>query len=396
MRLLFVHLAEKIKIDNEGNVYTDGAYSMKIWERYLAISNSLTIITRRDRNSYTKSEAVKRFNWVDTNQISCIQVNDIYSSLRSFFDIKLRKERKAIIKKQIKVADALIVRLPGAGWIIKFAKTIKKPCLVEVVGCPFDALWNHSWKGRILAIPSSLKLKYTMRKATHSIYVTNKFLQRRYPTKGLQIGCSDVQISIADQNNKLDVKEIINERKKLVIGTAGAVNLRYKGQQYVIKALAQLDKENRKNYLYQIAGNGDNSYLKSLVEKYDLHETVEFMGSISHDNMNKWYNGLDIYIQPSKTEGMPRALIEAMSVGVPCIGSRVGGIPELLDNDSLFRKGNVKEIERILLRFTDAEVRREKAEICYKKSLEYDTEILTKKRQEFMKKALLERNTKEI
>ena len=43
-------------------------------------------------------------------------------------------------------------------------------------------------------------------------------------------------------------------------------------------------------------------------------------------------------------EGMPRALIEAMSRGLPCIGSNVGGIPELLDENSMFTKKKVKEI----------------------------------------------------
>ena len=57
---------------------------------------------------------------------------------------------------------------------------------------------------------------------------------------------------------------------------------------------------------------------------------------------------VDIYIQPSLTEGLPRGLLEAMSRGCPAIASRVGGIPELLGNSCLHRPGDAEGLARLL------------------------------------------------
>jgi glycosyltransferase involved in cell wall biosynthesis len=48
----------------------------------------------------------------------------------------------------------------------------------------------------------------------------------------------------------------------------------------------------------------------------------------------------DLFVLPSRTEGLPRALVEAMARGLPCVGSAVGGIPELLDDSELVPAGD--------------------------------------------------------
>ena len=59
-----------------------------------------------------------------------------------------------------------------------------------------------------------------------------------------------------------------------------------------------------------------------------------------------WMQKLDLYIQPSLTEGLPRALIEAMANGKPALASSAGGIPELLDTESLHRPGDWRQLAR--------------------------------------------------
>lgn len=389
MNMVFIHLAEKIKKDIEGNIYTDGSYDMHIWDRYLKLFDTITLVMRRDSQVYSVEEAQKKFNIISSNKIFCKFVPDINSSIFTYFNPVLRLKRKEIIKNEIDQSDAVIVRLPGEGKIIDYAKKRKKKCMVEVVGCPFDTLWNHSIRGKMLAIPSCLKLKIAMKKAEYVIYVTNEFLQKRYPTCGIQIGCSDVFI----KENDFEMGR--KNKKEIIIGTAAATNIKYKGQQYVIKALYNLKKQSNIHYTYQIAGNGDTEYLRSLVKKYNLSDSVIFLGSIPHSDMSNWYKNLDLYIQPSTQEGLPRALIEAMSNSVACIGSDAGGIPELLEDESIFHKRNVKQLEDRILFFSNFENRRRNAEKCYLKSQNYIYDKLEQKRLTFMKKVFVEENNGE-
>jgi glycosyltransferase involved in cell wall biosynthesis len=60
-------------------------------------------------------------------------------------------------------------------------------------------------------------------------------------------------------------------------------------------------------------------------------ERVRFVGHVSSSEcLRQELDSADLFVLPSRTEGLPRAMIEAMARGLPCIGSNVGGIPELI------------------------------------------------------------------
>ena len=59
-----------------------------------------------------------------------------------------------------------------------------------------------------------------------------------------------------------------------------------------------------------------------------------------------WLDDLDLYLIPSLQEGLPRALVEAMSRGCPAIGAKTGGIPELLGKDCIYGRKNYKKLAK--------------------------------------------------
>ena len=228
-----------------------------------------------------------------------------------------------------------------------------------------------------------LSLRRVQAAAAYSIYVTNEFLQRRYPTGGRSIGCSNVNITTGDEVALQKRMERISNRKEILrMGTVAAVNVRYKGQEYAIKALRIL-RDRGIDIEDHLVGSGDDTFLRSLADKYEVGDRVFFHGLIPHDEVLPFLDGMDLYIQPSKQEGLPRALIEAMSRGCLSLGSRTAGIPELLDKKYVFRRGNVSDIVRILSK-VDKNTLKEQALRNFEVAKQYDRNVLNRRRYEFM------------
>lgn len=386
MKLLFVH-ETKIKKDSFGNFYTDGSYKMEVWNRYLDISKNLTVLARIEEKIYDYQVARKKFNVFDNTKIKLIEIPDLFKSVKSFSNIKNHKLKKEIIKQSVLDNDAIIVRLPShAGNIaIRYAKKFNKKYLVEVVGCPWDSLWNYNIKGKIIAIPSYLSMKAAVKRAPFALYVTNEFLQKRYPNKGKTINCSNVELPPSDRRilekrlNKINTKD---NNMPIVLGTTAAVDVPYKGQEYVIKAISKLRNEGY-NFEYHLAGGGDKSYLESVAKKYGVLDKIKFLSALPHDKVFNYLDNIDIYIQPSKQEGLPRALIEAMSRGCPCLGSKTGGIPELLNQKFVFKKGDVRQICK-LLKLMDKESMKNEAYFNFEKAKEFEKKLLDERRTKFL------------
>lgn len=95
----------------------------------------------------------------------------------------------------------------------------------------------------------------------------------------------------------------------------------------VIRALPKLPD----NLHFVILGTGkDEAKLKELAERLDVSERVRFVGFVSHEDMPKYLRASDIFIRPSRSEGMGNSFIEAMAAGLPVIATQEGGIADFL------------------------------------------------------------------
>lgn len=292
-----------------------------------------------------------------------------------------------IIKECAKKSDMVVAHVPSwnSEHSIAIAKELKLPYLTVVVGCIWDSMWNYDWRGKILALPEFLKQKKQVANSTHVLYVTEHFLQNRYPTKGKTEHASNVCIEKVSNfvlTKRLAKIDSYSKGCQLNIATVAAVNVRYKGQEYVIRAIAKLNKMGY-NYHYYMVGGGENTFLKSVVKECNVEEFVHFMGALPHNKVTEILDEMDLYIQPSKQEGLPRALIEAMSRALPAVGTRVAGIPELLNDDYLVKKGSISEIVNVLSTQMTPEKMKVQAETNFTKASKYTLDIINTRRQKF-------------
>lgn len=374
MKFLFIHDHKFPKLKDE--YFCSYGFDDKFCDRYIQNFENFRIMA-----CHTKAKGnEKKFS-------NKVKENISFVTFSSIKDILKRKTRKKI-EDEINQSECLIVRLPSFIGLmsLKYIKKLNKPYLIEMVGCPWDALWNHSRVGKFVAPIMYLLCKNVIKEAPYVVYVTNEFLQNRYPTKGKSISCSNVILPENDENVlQQRLNKIRNEKydKKIIIGTCATAGSRYKGQQNIIRALKIL-KNKGYEVEYQLVGGGDTSYLKSIAKKYDSYENVKFMGVLAHNEVFEWLDTIDIYVQPSLTEGLPRALVEALNRGCPAIGSDAGGIPELLGKENIYKRKSYKEFADV---FEKANINKEELAIRnFEKAKEYEKNKLEARRSEFFNK----------
>ena len=373
MNIIFAHDHKLRFID--GEYYTLGGLADNVTERYTKLFGNLILICRAiPKQSYDK----KMFRLTNES----IEINAIHTGA-----IHFSKQQKKQVRELVRNSDAVILRIPSfvGNIVYKYAKEFCKPIFSEVVTCPWDSLWNYGYKGKILAPFMVYKTKIIARNSDYILYVTEHFLQNRYPTNGISCGCSDVELEIFDTNT-LDkrIKKIKNyDRKRITIGTLAALNTSYKGQQYVIHAMSLLKKHGIV-VMYKLAGGGSSEFLLNEARRFGVHNQIQVDGVIPHDKVFDWIDDLDLYIQPSLQEGLPRAVVEAMSCACPIIGSRAGGIPELLPERCIFEKKDWNGLARLIKAINEEDLLL-MAKENYDKSKLFQKHNLDIKRQSFYK-----------
>lgn len=91
----------------------------------------------------------------------------------------------------------------------------------------------------------------------------------------------------------------------------------------------------------------------------------------------------DIYIQPSLQEGLPRAVVEAMSRGCPVIGANTGGIPELISKECIVSRKSEQSIVRAIINMLKDNRLNEEAVRNFEKSKLYNENLLEVKRNDY-------------
>ena len=338
------------------NYYTSEAFSY-ILERYYKKFENITLLTR-----IIKTDVIPN-GYVNINCYCSDFIN--YGSITKAF---LTFNNK-IFRKYVSECDFVILRVPSIVSIpaYKFIKKFKKKYMIEAMGCAWDGYWNHDIIGKFVALYGFLWMKKIVYNADFATYVTEKFLQKRYPCKNKSIGVSNVNIDDIYIHN--DYSEF--DKNNISLMTAAAVNVRFKGQAYVIKAIHKLKKMGI-NVKYYLAGGGDNKYLKSIAKRYNVEQNVIFLGLLPRNEILDYMKKTDIYIQPSLQEGLPRSMIEAMSCGCVCLGARTAGIPELIDSKYVFKRKSVEDIVRKIV-------------FCCNENLEYVSKINSSKARKFLR-----------
>jgi glycosyltransferase involved in cell wall biosynthesis len=383
MKILFVH-DHRFEI-RSGLAYSPGKLPYSVLKRYTEFGR-LTVIGRN--GSYNLSDTLELSSGANVDII--VVKNLKHQNLLRFVWTSFQ-----IIRENVRVSDILILRMPAVLAIVAYALSLyyKKPCLVEVVLCPLDTVSSKKafWKKFLLIISGQI-MRYMVKKSFAVSYVTDTYLQAKYPSKSdLQIALSDVELHEFSKPQTFQR----NHKGQHIFGMLVDYNSDIKGIDVALKAMKLMVAENAKsNFKLIIAGPGKKERWRSLAHDLELGtELVDFRGPLDRGEVIRFLQfTVDYYLQPSFSEGLPRVVVEAIASGNVCIGSSVGGIPQLIAEDWLFKAGDYKALSilmknAVLLSDMDYAKFSEKN---HEKSLCFSGSRLEAKRTSFFKKVFID------
>jgi glycosyltransferase involved in cell wall biosynthesis len=328
-----------------GEVYSDrGGWP---WHHYLGFADQVKVASRW--RELAPDADVSELTMVNQPRVSYVAIPSL-SGPR--IRLSNRREARRRLRGVIADADALVARLPSeiGSLAAEVADGMSKPWAAEVVTCTWDALWNYgTWQGKVYAPVSWWKTRRVVRMAPFVLYVTERFLQRRYPSRGRSVGCSDVELPEPDPTVlERRLARIGSPTGPVRIGIVAALTVRFKGVQTALAALGRV-KDQLPPFEFHVLGAGDAEPWRRLARTHGVEEQTHFAGTVPPEAVPLWLDALDLYLQPSFQEGLPRSLIEALSRGCPALGSTAGGIPELLDPSCLHRPGDEERLGELLV-----------------------------------------------
>lgn len=378
-KVLFVHNGPLLRDQNDA--FYGVHYTEQIKQRYLQLGDHVTFLMRQELIEAPNG----RFSRIEPAHFDFVAVPDLMSPWK-----RLRNHHAAtrVIRHAVDDADIVIARIPSliARLAVGYAHRSGKPFLIECVACNWDALWNHGWMGKLSAPWYALMQRRVMRRASHAIYVTEEFLQRRYPTTGRSIGISDVQLPEPKPERLYQRLARIRARgdwqSALRLVTVADVAVKYKGQGDLFPALIEM-KAAGIDIEYHLVGGGDPSRLKALALNLGVEDQIVFHGVLKHHEVFELLEQMDVYVQPSHQEGLPRAVVEAMSLGMPVIGAATGGIPELLPKSRVFRAGHSHEFRAVLERLLPIPEQTADARRNFARAGDFQASVLAAKRRAF-------------
>lgn len=318
----------------DGSIWTEGVSHYPFWQRYLDVFDQVSVVARVREVSAAQEEARR----ADGPGVSFAPVPYYVGPLQ--YARRIRTIRRAL-RGAAGPHDAVILRVPSllAVEVAQELRQGEQPYAVEVVGDPWDVFARGAVRHPLRPVLRrwfARQLRVICSGACAASYVTASRLQSRYPPgeNAYTTYYSDVF---------LDASAFVAQPRAarplgnpVTVATVGSLEQPYKGVDVLIESVKALCRAALDVILVVVGDGRYRAQLEAQAARFGLRERVTFLGSLPPgEAVRAVLDRADLFVLASRTEGLPRALIEAMARGLPCLGTAVGGIPELLPQEDL-------------------------------------------------------------
>ena len=328
-----------------------GVDGYAFWKRYLDVFDRVVVAARTGEVSDVPAGQV-----VEGAGVEVAALPDYRGPLGY---LRARRPLGAALADAITSADVLCLRAPGPIAAAAWHRRGARPTGVEVVGDPNDSLGRGAAESPLRPVARVLlvrQLGAMTRRATAVSYVTSGALQRRYPAGGWSTSYSSI-----DLGDEAFVRpDVVGMRSYARCGTparpwrlvsVGTLAQPYKGHDVLVAALARCRARGIALTLTIVGDGQHRAALEAQAQALGMTAHVRFAGQVTAGpEVRRELDTADLFVLASRQEGLPRAMIEAMARGIPCVGTRVGGIPELLPAERIVPAGDVDALATVLKR----------------------------------------------
>lgn len=318
----------------EGHYYTQLAFPYLYWEDYLRYFDKVEVIARVKKVD-SISDNYKR---VDGKNVSVLAM-PYYVGVKSFvYNLPKLFHRAFSLVKSGKVFILRSGNVSNVLWF--FVMLFRKDYLREYPGNIYEGVTGFAGKGihiKLLAQFLNFVAKKQAQVSKANSFVSQDCKATYATNKPSYVFSSFNMDEIVTKKNSYELE---GDFQLVTVGRLEGE----KGHKDLISALAKTDAN------LELTVVGDGSQLKALTEQAQkLRVKVNFLGAITdRDKLFNIISSADLFVIPSHTEGMPRSLLESMAIGIPCIGTNVGGIPEVLNADYLVPPSDPQSLAELI------------------------------------------------
>ena len=235
-----------------------------------------------------------------------------------------------VIRAAVDRANAVCVRIPSTiGYLTaRMARRQGRPVMFEMIGDP-AATNRGAWdRGGIAGRASAFLARRAISYAVAGSYVSLGHLQQRYPPRRPAMCDAISSIRLPDWAILVPRPER-NAGPLKVICVASLVPV--KDHAVLLRAAGLAISKGACSELILVGDGVERARLERLAQALGVRNAVRFCGHIAERSViDRLLDEADIFALASMSEGLPRAMIEAMARGLPVIGTRTGGIAELV------------------------------------------------------------------
>lgn len=384
MRLVYISRFQFKKVNDK--IYSLPAYENGFWDKYLDVFDTIHVIGEPVKAYLDNGTMVE----LTDKRITVDIIPSVERPKELINYHKVAKYLEKIIRREKSSAFLVKPSSRKGLFAIKCCEKYKKPYMIEMTG---DVKTTLDERNSILfSLYGSYLYNRTLkgiRNCKFGLYVTEQYLQSKYPISGVMCGCTD-SIIPKPEDNILEkrIKKINEKKQTLIIGLIGYYHDTRKGIDSAIDALKIINSSD-KVYQLHILGVGteeDREKWRTYAAQRNVDRFLLFPHPLNGSReVANWIDTVDLVILPSRSEGFPRAIAESMSRACPAVTSNVCGLQEMVEEKWQHNPGDYKELADKILKITgDLVLMQEAAEYNLKKAEKYDFEYLRVKRNNFL------------